>query len=68
MLQASTGMKGVLDYNTEPLVSIDFNYCSDSSTFDATLTKVVNGTLVRAFSWYDSEWDFSNRMIDTKSQ
>ena len=65
MLQASKGMKGVLGYNTEPLVSIDFNHCSDSSTFDATLTKVMNGNLVQVFSWYDNEWGFSNRMIDT---
>ena len=65
MLQASKGMKGILGYNTEPLVSIDFNHCLDSSTFDATLTKVINGTLVHVFSWYDNEWGFSNRMIDT---
>ena len=65
MLDASKGMKGVLGYNTEPLVSIDFNHCSDSSTFDATLTNVMNGNLVQVFSWYDNEWGFSNRMLDT---
>ena len=65
LLKASKGMKGVLGYNTEPLVSIDFNHCSDSSTFDATLTKVMNGNLVQVFSWYDNEWGFSNRMLDT---
>lgn len=65
MLAASKGMKGVLGYNTEPLVSVDFNHCADSSTFDATLTKVMNGTLVQVFSWYDNEWGFSNRMLDT---
>ena len=65
MLNASKEMKGVMGYNTEPLVSIDFNHCSDSSTFDATLTKVMNGNLVKVLSWYDNEWGFSNRMVDT---
>ncbi|MBL4660013.1 MAG: type I glyceraldehyde-3-phosphate dehydrogenase, partial [Alcanivoracaceae bacterium] len=65
MLQASKGMKGVLGYNTEPLVSIDFNHCADSSIFDASLTNVMNGSLVKVFAWYDNEWGFSNRMIDT---
>jgi glyceraldehyde 3-phosphate dehydrogenase len=65
MLKASKGMKGVLGYNTEPLVSIDFNHNPNSSTFDAGLTKVLNGTLVHVFSWYDNEWGFANRMIDT---
>jgi len=54
---------GILRYNTEPLVSIDFNHDPASSTFDATLTK-VSGRLVKACSWYDNEWGFSNRMLD----
>ncbi len=61
---ASTGMKGILAYNTAPLVSIDFNHDSHSSSFDATLTKVT-GRLVKVSSWYDNEWGFSNRMLDT---
>ena len=60
----SAGMKGILAYNTGPLVSIDFNHDSHSSTFDATLTK-VSGSLVKVSSWYDNEWGFSNRMLDT---
>jgi glyceraldehyde 3-phosphate dehydrogenase len=58
-------LKGVLAYTNEPLVSVDFNHDPASSTFDATLTKVIEGTLVKACSWYDNEWGFSNRMIDT---
>jgi len=65
MSNACKGMKGVMGYNNEPLVSIDFNHCSLSSTFDATLTNVMNGNLVQVFSWYDNEWGFSNRMLDT---
>ncbi|WP_459615248.1 type I glyceraldehyde-3-phosphate dehydrogenase [Bordetella sp. 2513F-2] len=62
---ASEGeLKGILNYNTEPLVSVDFNHNPASSTFDATLTK-VSGTLVKVSSWYDNEWGFSNRMLDT---
>lgn len=57
-------LKGVLEYNEEPLVSIDFNHCPASSTFDATQTKVI-GNLVKVVSWYDNEWGFSNRMLDT---
>ena len=56
--------KGVLGYNTAPLVSIDFNHDAHSSTFDGTLTK-VSGRLVKVCSWYDNEWGFSNRMLDT---
>ena len=56
--------KGVLGYNTAPLVSVDFNHDSHSSTFDSTLTK-VSGRLVKVCSWYDNEWGFSNRMLDT---
>jgi glyceraldehyde 3-phosphate dehydrogenase len=58
-------LKGILGYNTAPLVSIDFNHDSHSSTFDATQTQVVDGGLVRVMSWYDNEWGFSNRMSDT---
>jgi glyceraldehyde 3-phosphate dehydrogenase len=54
----------VLNYNKAPLVSIDFNHDPASSTFDATLTK-VSGRLVKVSSWYDNEWGFSNRMLDT---
>jgi glyceraldehyde 3-phosphate dehydrogenase len=62
---ASEGeLKGILGYNTEPLVSIDFNHNPLSSVFDATLTK-VSGRLVKVSSWYDNEWGFSNRMLDT---
>ena len=65
MKEASEGaLKGILDYNTEPLVSVDFNHNPASSTFDATLTK-VSGNLVKVSSWYDNEWGFSNRMLDT---
>ena len=63
---ASEGdLKGVLDYSDGPLVSIDFNHNPASSNFDATLTKVQEGTLVKVCSWYDNEWGFSNRMLDT---
>jgi glyceraldehyde 3-phosphate dehydrogenase len=65
MKEASEGaLKGVLTYNTEPLVSVDFNHNPASSNFDATLTK-VSGRLVKVSSWYDNEWGFSNRMLDT---
>jgi glyceraldehyde 3-phosphate dehydrogenase len=65
MKEASDGaMKGILTYNTEPLVSVDFNHNPASSNFDATLTK-VSGRLVKVSSWYDNEWGFSNRMLDT---
>jgi len=63
--QASeTDLKGILEYSTEPLVSSDFNHNPASSVFDATITKVSGGTLVKVFSWYDNEWGFSNRMLD----
>jgi len=63
---ASEGsLKGVLAYNDGPLVSIDFNHDPASSTYDATLTKVMGGNLVKVCSWYDNEWGFSNRMLDT---
>lgn len=60
----SAALKGILGYNDAPLVSVDFNHNPASSTFDATLTK-VNGRLVKVSSWYDNEWGFSNRMLDT---
>ena len=56
-------LAGVLNYNTAPLVSVDFNHDPASSTFDSTLTK-VSGRLVKVSSWYDNEWGFSNRMLD----
>lgn len=66
MKSASEGeLKGVLAYNDEPLVSIDFNHDPASSTYDAGLTKVMEGTLVKVLAWYDNEWGFSNRMLDT---
>ena len=58
-------LKGVLAYNDGPLVSVDFNHNPASSTYDSTLTKVIDGTLVKVCSWYDNEWGFSNRMLDT---
>ncbi|MEN8260142.1 MAG: type I glyceraldehyde-3-phosphate dehydrogenase [Pseudomonadota bacterium] len=58
-------MKGILAYNDEPLVSMDFNHDPASSTYEATLTKVMQGNMVKVLSWYDNEWGFSNRMIDT---
>jgi glyceraldehyde 3-phosphate dehydrogenase len=63
---ASDGpMAGVLGYNDLPLVSIDFNHDPHSSIFDAGLTRVMEGNLVKVLSWYDNEWGFSNRMLDT---
>ncbi|MEN9865450.1 MAG: glyceraldehyde 3-phosphate dehydrogenase, partial [Pseudomonadota bacterium] len=61
---AESSKAGVLTYQTEPLVSVDFNGNPASSNFDATLTK-VSGRLVKVSSWYDNEWGFSNRMLDT---
>ncbi len=60
----SAPLKGILNYNQAPLVSSDFNHDPASSTFDATLTK-VSGRLVKVSAWYDNEWGFSNRMLDT---
>ena len=63
---ASEGaLKGVLGYSDEPLVSIDYNHDAHSSTIDSLETGVIDGKLVRVLSWYDNEWGFSNRMIDT---
>lgn len=64
--EASSGeLKGILEYNSKPLVSIDFNHNPASSIYEESLTKVSNGTLVKVCSWYDNEWGFSNRMLDT---
>ena len=57
--------KGIVAYSNEPLVSIDFNHDSHSSSFAAAQTKVMDGNLVRILAWYDNEWGFSNRMSDT---
>jgi len=62
---ADGGLKGILAYNDQPLVSVDFNHDPASSTYDSTLTKVIEGTLVKVCAWYDNEWGFSNRMLDT---
>ncbi len=64
--EASEGeLKGVLQYSDGPLVSVDFNHDPASSSYDSTLTKVMEGRLVKVCSWYDNEWGFSNRMLDT---
>jgi len=62
---AAGPLKGVLAYTEAPLVSVDYNHDPASSTYDATLTKVIDGTIVKVCSWYDNEWGFSNRMLDT---
>ncbi|CAN5283205.1 type I glyceraldehyde-3-phosphate dehydrogenase [soil metagenome] len=65
VLEASKGtLKGILGFNTAPLVSVDFNHDPRSSVYDSTLTKVTGGTLVKVLAWYDNEWGFSNRMLD----
>jgi glyceraldehyde 3-phosphate dehydrogenase len=58
-------LKGILGVNSKPLVSIDFNHNPLSSIYDSTQTRVMGGTLVKVLSWYDNEWGFSNRMLDT---
>jgi len=68
MREAADGkMRGILAYNTEKLVSIDFNHVPASCSFDATQTAVVDTKLARVMGWYDNEWGFSNRMLDTAS-
>jgi glyceraldehyde 3-phosphate dehydrogenase len=62
---AGGALQGILAYSDGPLVSVDFNHDPASSTYDATLTKVIEGTLVKVCAWYDNEWGFSNRMLDT---
>jgi len=67
MLKAAAegSLKGVLDYTEQPLVSSDFNHYPASSTVDSLETAVLEGKLARVVSWYDNEWGFSNRMVDT---
>ncbi len=66
LANASKGaLKGILDINERPLVSIDFNHNPASSIYESSLTKVLSGRLVKVLSWYDNEWGFSNRMLDT---
>jgi glyceraldehyde 3-phosphate dehydrogenase len=63
---ASRGsLRGILDYNTEKLVSVDFNHVSASCIFDATQTEVVDEELAHVVGWYDNEWGFACRMLDT---
>jgi glyceraldehyde 3-phosphate dehydrogenase len=63
---ASQGaLNGILAYNDEPLVSSDFNHNPASSIYESSLTKVTGGNFVKVLSWYDNEWGFSNRMLDT---
>jgi glyceraldehyde 3-phosphate dehydrogenase len=62
---AAGSLKGILAINDEPLVSIDFNHNPASSIYEASLTKVTGGNFVKVLSWYDNEWGFSNRMLDT---
>ncbi|MGH8655859.1 MAG: type I glyceraldehyde-3-phosphate dehydrogenase [Gammaproteobacteria bacterium] len=65
MHEVSEGdLKGIVEYNDKPLVSVDFNHTTASCVFDATLTKVIDGRLAKASAWYDNEWGFSNRMLD----
>jgi glyceraldehyde 3-phosphate dehydrogenase len=61
---AEGSLKGILAYSDAPLVSVDFNGNPASSIFDAPLTKVLGGRLVKIFSWYDNEWGYSNRLAD----
>ena len=69
MIKASSGnLKGILDVNSAPLVSKDFNHNPNSSIFDLTQTQVIKGKFSRVLSWYDNEWGFSNRMCDTAIQ
>jgi glyceraldehyde 3-phosphate dehydrogenase len=58
-------LNGILEYNEEPLVSIDFNHNPHSSIYESSQTKVIGGDMVKVLSWYDNEWGFSNRMLDT---
>jgi len=62
---AGGALKGILAYTDQPLVSVDFNHDPASSTYDSSLTKVMEGNLVKVCAWYDNEWGFSNRMLDT---
>lgn len=62
---ADERLRGILGYNTLPLVSSDFNHFPQASIFDATLTKVSEGNIVKVFAWYDNEWGFSCQMLNT---
>jgi glyceraldehyde 3-phosphate dehydrogenase len=62
---ADGSLKGILAYTSEPLVSVDYNHNPHSSIYDATMTKMIGGSLVKVCAWYDNEWGFSNRMLDT---
>jgi glyceraldehyde 3-phosphate dehydrogenase len=62
---ANGDLKGILQFTDEPLVSVDFNHNPASSVYDSSLTKVIEGKLVKVCAWYDNEWGFSNRMLDT---
>ena len=62
---ASGPLAGILAYTEAPLVSVDYNHDPVSSTYDATMTRIIDGTLVKVCAWYDNEWGFSNRMLDT---
>jgi glyceraldehyde 3-phosphate dehydrogenase len=66
MKEAANGpLKGILAYTEAPLVSVDYNHDAHSSTYDATMTRIIDGNLVKVCAWYDNEWGFSNRMLDT---
>ena len=62
---AEGSLKGILAYAKAPLVSVDYNHDPHSSTYDETMTRIIDGGLVKVCSWYDNEWGFSNRMLDT---
>ena len=62
---AAGPLQGILAYTDDQLVSVDYNHDAHSSVYDATMTKVLGGTLVKVCAWYDNEWGFSNRMLDT---
>ena len=64
VVQCAAAQSKVLRYSDQPLVSVDFNHSPASSTFDATITRVMPGNLVKVLSWYDNEWGFANRMLD----
>ena len=62
---ASVGrMKGILDYTSDDVVSIDFNHTCASSTVDSKMTKVIGGNFVKVLAWYDNEWGYSSRVVD----
>jgi glyceraldehyde 3-phosphate dehydrogenase len=65
LLKQAEKLNGILEYNEEPLVSIDFNHNPHSSIYESSQTKVIGGDMVKVLAWYDNEWGFSNRMLDT---